>query len=573
MPHSKPERNFRNDQRGNTAILFALTIFAMIGFLALSIDVGSFYYEKRKLQGSTDLAALAAAADLANAQNAALATLNQNGFAPTTLLNVEPGVYTADTSIAPTQRFVAQSGPNVNAVRLTTQTTAPMVFGTIFGIGSSHASTPILSNGTSSNNRSVTIGAQAVAAQTSFASFAIGSGVLNIDGGILNSVLGSLIGGNLSLSVADYQNLANTNIDLFSFSNALATRINLTAASYNQVANAKTQLGTALNAVVDTARLTSGVNSSAVAALAQIAAAQNVTNTMSIAPLISFGPYSQNPIGSSPITATLSALDLVSLLAQISNGTFEVQTALDVDIPGIVSATLQLETGQPPVGASTIGMGPAGTMVRTSQTRFLLNVQLAASGQTALVNVPIYFEVAPGTAQLSAVQCTPGDIASSTVTLSVTPALTNAWIGIVSTVNFNDLSAVLTPSPATMFNFSNLASISGYAHASLSNLNPTQVNFSYSEIQQGATKLTSTTDYLAQLVTSLIGNLQVNTTVAGLGFGVPPGLSSLVTTTLVSASNPIDQLLASVLSGLGVNIGTASTWVTGVTCGNSVLVN
>jgi uncharacterized membrane protein len=560
--------NFCEDKNGSTAILFGLTIFAMIGFLALSVDVGSFYYGKRKLQSSTDLAALAAAADLTNAQNAAVATLNQNGFGSANLLNVEPGVYTADPTIAPAQRFVAQSGPNVNAMRLTTQTTAPMIFGKIFGLGTSNSS-----SGHNANQQSVIIGATAVAAQTSFASFAIGSGVLNINGGILNSILGSLIGGNLSLSVADYQNLISTNIDLFSFSNALATRLNLTAGTYNQVANANVQLGTVLNAVVDTARATSGINSATVAALAEIAAAQNITNMMTIAPLISFGPYSQTPIGSSPITTTMSAFDLVSLLAQIANGTFEVQSALAVNIPGIASASLLLEIGQPPVGTSTVGMGPTGTMVRTSQTRFLLNVQLIAAGQTALINVPIYFEVAPGTAQLSAIQCAPGNVASSTVTLSVTPALTNAWIGVVTTVNFGDLSTPLTPSPATMFSLANLVSVTGYAHASLSNLNPTPVSFSYSDIQQGTAKLTSTTDYLAQLVTSLIGNLQLNTTVAGLGIGVPPGLNSLVTTTLVSASNPIDQLLASVLSTLGVSVGTASTWVTGVTCGNSVLVN
>jgi uncharacterized membrane protein len=124
-----------------------------------------------------------------------------------------------------------------------------------------------------------------------------------------------------------------------------------------------------------------------------------------------------------------------------------------------------------------------------------------------------------------------------------------------------------------MFTFSSFAHVSGYAHASLSNLNPTSVSFSYSDIQQGTAKLTSTTDYVAQIVSSLIGNLQVNANVAGLGIGVPAGLQSLVTTTVVNASNPIDQLVASVLTGLGVSVGTATTWVTGVSCGNSVLVN
>jgi len=570
VPRFKLNLNFYRDNRANTAILFGLTIFMVMGFAALAVDGGSFYYGKRRLQGSTDLAALAAAADLGNAQNAAIATLGQNGYGPATLTKLEPGVYTSDPTIAPSQRFTVQSGANVNAVRITTQTQAPMFFGTIFGAGAANAAAQSQAN---TNSRYVNIGAKAVAAQTNFASFSIGSGVVNINSGILNSILGSLIGGNLSLSADDYQNLLSTNINLFSFSNALAARASLTAVTYNQVANTNLQLGTILNAIVDTAKATSGINSAAISALSQIAAAQNRFATMTIAPIVSFGPYWQTPIGSSPLNATISAFNLVSLVAQLSNGIYQVQTNLAVNIPGIAAASLIFEIGQPPVGTSLTDVGPQGSMVRTSQTRLLLNVQLVAAGQTALVNVPIYLEIAPGTAQISSVQCTPGNIASSTVTLAVTPALTNAWIGVVSTTNFGDLSTPLTPSPATMFTFSSLANVTGYAHASLSNLNPTSVTFTYSDILQGTAKQTSTTDYLAQLVTSLIGNLQVNANVVGLGVGVPPSLQSLVTTTVVNASNPIDQLLASVLTSLGISVGTATTWVTGVSCGSSVLVN
>jgi uncharacterized membrane protein len=562
------ESKFREDKSGNTIIIFALTICMLIGFVAVAVDAGSFYYAKRKLQGSTDLAALAAASDLANAQNAAIATLNQNGFGSANLLNVEPGVYTPDPTVAPTQRFVVQGGSNVNAVRLTTQMSSPMIFGRIFNIMPANAA----GVGQSATNN-VTISAKAVAAQTSFASFAIGSGLLNLNGGILNSMLGSLIGGNLSLSVMDYQNLANANIDLFSFSNALATRVHLTGVTYSQVASTNVQLGDVLNAIVDTANATPNMNSGAISALSQIAAARGVTAAMTIAPLVSFGPYAQTTVGSAPISATMSAYDLVSAVAQIANGTNQVQTALSLNIPGIAAASLQLAIGQPPVGTSLVGVGAVGTTIHTAQTRLLLNVQLVATGQTALVNVPIYIELAAGTATLTALSCSPGNVSNATVTLAVTPSVADAWIGNVSNANFTNLGTPLNPGPATLFNLLNLVTVTGSAHASISNISPTQEIFTYSDIQQQIGKTTSTTDYLTSLLTSTIGNLQVTVNVAGLGLGVPPGIGSLVTSTVATATTPIDQLLAAVLSGLGISIGNATTWVTGVTCGNSVLVN
>jgi uncharacterized membrane protein len=556
---------FSEDERGNAVVIFGLIVLVLIGFVAMAVDAGSFYYAKRKLQGSTDLAALAAASDLANAQNAAIATLNQNGFGAANLLKVEPGVYTPDPTVSPTQRFVVQGGSNVNAVRLTTQMNAPMIFGKIFNLMPAQAAT--------SSSSTVTIGAKAVGAQTSFASFAIGSGLLSINGGILNSMLGSLIGGNLSLSVMDYQNLANANIDLFSFSNALATRVQLTGVTYNQVANANVQLGDVLNAIVDTANATPGMNSGAISALSQIAAARGVTTSMTIAPLVSFGPYAQTAVGSAPIAATVSAYDLVSAVAQIANGSHQVQTALSLNIPGIAAASLQLAIGEPPVGTSLIGIGAVGTTIHTAQTRLLLNIQLVQTGQTALVNVPLYIELAAGTATLTALSCSPGNVSNSTVTLAVTPSVADAWIGAVSNANFTNISTPLNPGPATLFNLLNLVTVTGSAHASISNINPTMETFSYSDIQQKVGKTTSTTDYLTSLLTSTIGNLQVNVNVAGLGIGVPPGIGSLVTNTITTATVPIDQLVAAVLSGLGISVGNATTWVTGVNCGNAVLVN
>ena len=59
----------------------------------------------------------------------------------------------------------------------------------------------------------------------------------------------------------------------------------------------------------------------------------------------------------------------------------------------------------------------------------------------------------------------------------------------------------------------------------------------------------------------------------GLGLSLPGGPTQAVTQTLSSAATPIDQTIASVLDTLGVSLGNAYTWVSGVRCGHAVLVN
>jgi uncharacterized membrane protein len=56
--------------------------------------------------------------------------------------------------------------------------------------------------------------------------------------------------------------------------------------------------------------------------------------------------------------------------------------------------------------------------------------------------------------------------------------------------------------------------------------------------------------------------------------GLPiPGLGSTVAGIIGGATSSVDQLLASVLATLGVGIGQADVWVSGVRCDGAVLVN
>jgi Flp pilus assembly protein TadG len=87
-----------NDERGATAVVFALLLIPMLGFAAIAVDVGALYAERARLQVGADAAAIAVAQDcsrgncgnmLATAQ--ALITANDTeGTAARPVLSSDP---------------------------------------------------------------------------------------------------------------------------------------------------------------------------------------------------------------------------------------------------------------------------------------------------------------------------------------------------------------------------------------------------------------------------------------------------------------------------------------------------
>lgn len=572
-------KNFARNQKGGTAILFAVSATMLIGFGAMAVDVGNFFYEKRKLQTANDLAALAAASDLPRAQAAAQSSTTQNGFPGSTIQVLQTGVYTPDPKQAPNARFVPSSVTTANAVRIDMRTTAPLLLGRV--LASSSTTTPMpgspprpagSSTVASFSSGDVPIGSSAIAFQDAQASFAVGSRLLRLDGGLLNSLLGSLLGGSVSLSVMDYDALVKARVDLFDFSKRLATRLNLTAATYEDVLKADARLGDVLAAVVDASRDHDTRSNAATLALSRIAAASASGLPVKLSSLVSFGPAGDKPLsGPKPLAASLTALDIVSAVAQIANGNRQIDVGLNLNLPGVAAASLKLGIGERPVGTSLVRVGRAGASVHTAQTRLLLTVDLVGSGAASLVRLPLYLELASATARLTGIQCAPGNVSTSRVTLGVTPALVDAWIGQVSMAEFNNFSRAPNPPAATLVNAAGLAKVTGRAHVTMTNLSETAVSFSYPEIQRGDKKTTSTQNFVATLLGRLVGDLELRVEALGLGLGLP-GLDGLVSGVIASAATPLDQILNGVLGTLGIGLGQADSWVTGVRCGGAVLV-
>lgn len=549
---------FVADQKASVSTISAVSFVALFGVVALAVDTSAYFLLKRRLQSAADLSSISAAADIANARTAALASLASNGFDATALETIERGTYVASAAVAPANRFVP-GGVGGQAVRVTLRIDAPRFFGRVFSMMVPAANAASQAAGTQSTGDGVTIRARAVSALTPTAAFAVGSRLAQLDGGVLNGVLGGLLGTNLSLSLMDYQALASANVDLFAFSAALASRLSLTAASYSDVAKANARVGDVLRAAADVAGGASAVT------LSRIANAVPGGATAPVSSLVSFGPYDIRRAGGTPMPLTVTALDLVVATAGLANGRNQVQANLATSLPGIASATIQLVTGDRPVGTSFAQAGPVGATASTAQTRVLLTVSLVGAPPATLVSLPIYIELASATAKPSSLACASGATPAA-ATLAVMPSAADAWIGAIPSSDFANFATSPNPPAATLANVLGLVAVSGKAHAAITNLAPASVSFSGADIAAATKKTVSTTDYTAALVASLLGSLQISTTTLGLGLGAPANAGSTVVGVLTNAAPSVDLLLDQVLTALGVGIGQADSWVTGVRC-------
>lgn len=547
-------KRFRTDQRGNIAIMSAGGMILAVCCAALGVDIGTIAADRRKTQAATDLAAIVAASNLSNATNAAKAAVTSNNYPASALVGVELGTYTTNSAVAAQSRFVTPATGTANAARVSLQTATPLYFSHFF---------------TGSNN--FTIKTTATATTTAIASFSIGSRLASLNGGLLNSVLGSMLGTTLSLSVMDYNALLGARIDAFTFLSALATRVGLTGVTYDTLLNSNIKIGDVLAAALSAQQATNG-SGTATTALSTISqASASVTTKIAPGKLIDAGPYANLIVGVKPKDGvSISLYDLLQATAGIANGTNQIATSVNLGLPGIASASLTATIGARPQGSGWIAVGTQGVSVHTAQTRVLLSIQLIGSGSASLVNLPVYVEVASGTATLNKVSCGYPNVNTSSVTLGVTPGIVDAWIGNVTVADLNNVATKPNPGPAPLVNLLGIPIVTAKAHAGMGNTTPVSVNFSYSDITSQTKKTVNTTNFTSSLTGSLLGDLNIS--VLGLGLAIP-GLGELVTSIISGATSSIDQLLAATLASLGVGIGQADVWVSGIRCDGAVLVN
>jgi uncharacterized membrane protein len=545
----RPFKRFAGARGGNVTILAALAMSAMIAMVAFAVDMGRMFIDRRTAQSVADLAALSAADDPPDASALAASTIARNNLRLSGAASVETGTYVADTRLTLAQRFQPAPAAVANAVRVNLETSSPLAFARVL-----------------TGQNETRVAASAVAANHAVASFAIGSRLASLNGGVINQLLSHAVGGNVSLSAMDYKSLADTRIGLFDFMNSAALRAGATALTYDQLTSGSIRLGSAMLGLSDVAGSSAG-SGAAARTLSAIAGASSTDRRLSLASLADLGPYANLSLGDSPrAEVATNALDLVDAIATLANGQNQAAVALDLGIPGITKATLRVLVGERPAEARWAVAGSAGTSVRTAQTRLLLTLTVTVGGLFSLIELPIYIEVASGLATLDRLSCA----GTPSATLGVTPGIVEAWIGDVPVGQMADPKQAISPGPATVAR-AGLFSLTARAHATIAAKKPAVVTFTGSEIGSTTPKTITTRDATSSLMGSLIKDLSLTIVTAGLPISLPAE-RTLLTNALAAIAAPTDEALASILSYLGVGIGQADTWVRGVRCQGAVLV-
>ncbi|AXV84156.1 hypothetical protein CJO92_21800 (plasmid) [Ralstonia solanacearum] len=537
----------RQAARGVVSILTAVFV-ATVGLtLLVSVDIGNVFFTQRALQRAADMAAMAAAQRLDIPTQAAQQSVAQNGLTitPTVVL----GVWNATNTAAAPTYFCASGNAGCSGTVNAAQVTLAQNVLYFFSVG----------------QRALT--ATAIAKNTAIVSFSLGSGLASANTGLLNPVLGALLGNSnpLSLDLVSYQGLANTTIRV---SDLMAA---LNVGTMQQLIASQVSLSQLVSAVVSAG----GQNGLTGVSVGTVLA----PNTLVIGPLlrntlINVGNSTGTPgvlqflaqagNDQSVLNAQLNVLDLVTTAAQIANNQNAVAISTGLTLPGLLATTLNLKIIQPPV----IAIGPPGkdasgnwmTQASAGQVRLGVNVSASVLG-VATINVPIGVVVAGANAHAVDAYCpVPRTNLSADIAGTISPVSSCIAAGAdaVASGTLNCGSASAAPLLSTLG--IPVASIYSNPPASGSVAFGSDTPYSGLQIAVGQTKrVTATSGFFSALLSS---NSNLKVTVLGL---LPVSLSA-ITGELSTVGSILDSLLVPVLELLGVQLGYADIKVLSVNC-------
>lgn len=548
-------RNFLRDRRGATAVVTALSAVIVIGFAGLATDVGAVYLESRRLQGTADLAALAAIQNPAQAEALAAATVSANRWPHDSRVSVVRGAYAPDRSVRPSERF-RPGAPGPNALRVQVRSSTPLYFGRLF-----------VPSGRMEIVRTAT------AAQQQLASFQIGSRLLALRGGIANEVLSGLTGSSVSLSVMDYNSLASADIELLSFVDALRTRLDLEAGTYEQTLNTDIEAPDALHALAD---VLAPQDARAERAMRRIADAAERTGSIGpLNSLIDIGPFAatDHATQTGPARIEVAAMDIATAVLQIAGGDRQVRLQLGAGVPGIADTEVWLAIGERPNNSPWLTVtDDSDVIIRTAQMRLYVEARVrpaGALGNLANVRIPVLQELAAAEARLDAIRCGI-DPRDREVTIAVAPSIGSLTLGDIDLSRLDNFRTTLRPTTAQLVRVG-IIRVEGEARVELGGQQWQRLRFNGDEIDRRVVKQASTRDAARASVSTLLGNTDLNVRAGGLGLSTGV-VTNAVSGALTTAAAPLDELLNGLTDLLGVRLGEADIRVNGVRCGGAALV-
>lgn len=546
---------FLNARDGGAATIAAITIGLLALFTALAVDLGSVYLRVRQLQGMADLAAIAAASDLDSASMRARETVDANRWPGAVAIETEIGAYRGERQIAVADRFAADAGP-ANAARVRLTADAPLFFAAML--------TP---DGRMHFTR------EAVAAQTELASFSIGSRLLSVEGGIANALLSGLTGSSVSLRAMDYQALASAEVDLFSYVDALKTRMDMEAGSFNDALDARVSPADAIGAIADTLVNRDSVAGEAIDELAE--AADQSQSLDGLSGLVDLGPYGDQDVtlAGGEARVTVNALDLATAVLELAQGDRQVRLDLGAGVPGLADTQVWLAIGERPNQSPWLAItNDREVIIRTAQMRLYIETRVlggAAPLAGAAVRLPVLVEAASAEARLGDIQCGARPI-DRAVTLRVSPSVGMLAIADIDRNALDDFKSELRLSPARLLTLP-LIRAEARARVDIGGEDWQDVRFSADDIASTRIKTVATRDIAAASVGSLVGNLSLDVRLLGLGLNTG-AVTQALRPPLSAAAGALDPLINGLTDLLGVRVGEADVRISGVRCGAATLV-
>ncbi|CZT36812.1 pilus assembly protein TadG-related protein [Rhizobium sp. 9140] len=575
IPLTRKMQAFRSRQDGNVAIMTALVLPACISVLAIGVDYGHLTLERREMQVAADLTAIAVASDMAHAEAAALSHIENNrlnlvlktpqglkgpsgvvvpeaAIADTTgRLTLEKGRYIASAALSPDQRFQPGVAPS-DAVRVTIEQPGTLFFASMF------TTPPVMS-------------AVGTAAMTKTAAFSIGSRLASLEGGLLNAILGKILGTTLDLKAVDYRALATADLDLFQLTRGLASDLNLTALTYDEILATDITVPQLLTAILRYGGLPSSTTT-LVSKIRQSLPASG--KRLSLARLIDLGSKGHLRIDApTGLGIKVGVLDLLQSSAALANGAELVKVDTILDLPGLGSVDLALAIGEPPVGTPLHRVGEPGQAVRTAQVRVALAIKIEGLADLLgiKISLPLYIEVAHAEAKLASIQCHGGKPSNATVTIDTVPGVAEVSIGQVDAAALRNFGSSPRVTKAKLVD-SGLLTVEGLASVDVGSTQIRKLTFTPGDIAVGTTKNVSSSGLLTSLTQSLLANLEAEIRLPLLSLMTEKVVQAALAKTLGVVTPSIDALLERILAVAGVRIGEADVRVTQVDCANPVLV-
>jgi uncharacterized membrane protein len=324
----------------------------------------------------------------------------------------------------------ATSSPPCNSVAVSAAQTVPQPFwggtNTLVGRNGSSISCPI--------GGCTTCPTTACASSVSQACFSIGSDLASFSTSqstVLNSLLGNL-GSSVNITAVGYQGLASTNVSVgqiidqsggvLSPSNVLTTSV--TSGNWLKwivgAVNAQTSAGTCSSSAPSPAVTSalSGISTSGTTPykLCQIVLIGNSCASGSL-------PFSS-------LSAGVNVLQMLTTMAELSNGSSGVTLGLNLSVPNVTSASIKVAVIQPP----EVAYGPVGSVTDATKPCPAASPSTSTCATTAQISVTLnlnvltlslltfQFGAAQGTATLDAVNCS-GNAMTSTLINASTNAL------------------------------------------------------------------------------------------------------------------------------------------------------